>query len=83
MDEPSITYQVVRGCKKGAVYVPHKHRNGQYVVSKSRFKKDYVYVGSHCEVFEYLKKGYKVRMSDPVDRSSPSLVRLESLDISE
>lgn len=59
-----IEYSVKRGKKAGAVLTPHRYANGKYVVSKTRFKPDYVYVDCYSEILTYLQKGYKVRMSD-------------------
>ena len=78
-----ISYTITRGKQAGAVCVPHKHKSGQYVVSKTRFRQDYKYVDSLEEVLTFLQAGYKVRVSDPTTKKSPSLVRLESLVISE
>lgn len=59
-----IEYSVKRGKKAGAILTPHRYANGKYVVSKTRFKPDYVYVDCYSEILTYLQKGYKVRMSD-------------------
>lgn len=67
--------------KTGAVYVPHKYADGTYVVSKTRFKTDQISVNSYEEIKCYLDKGYKVRVSDPATRKSPSLVNPASLMI--
>ena len=79
----TITYTVARGKHAGKLFTPHKHACGRYVVSKTRFQRDYIYVETLDEVLRYLKAGYKVRVSDPDTKSSPSLVRLESLVVSE
>ncbi|WP_257279609.1 hypothetical protein [Endozoicomonas sp. ISHI1] len=80
---PKITYRVTRGKKAGSQLTPRKHASGQYVVSKTRFKEDCEYVDDLDKVLKYLKAGYKVRVSDPATKSSPSFVRLESLEVSE
>ncbi|MTI13005.1 hypothetical protein [Sansalvadorimonas verongulae] len=77
-----IKYNVKRGKKAGSVYVPHK-QNGKYVVSKTRFQDDYIFVDTYEDILNHLKKGYKVRVSDPTTKSSPSLVNYESLEISD
>jgi hypothetical protein len=42
-----IQYTVKRGKNIGVVCEPHKHQNGKYVVSKTRFEVDYIYVDSY------------------------------------
>lgn len=37
---------VSRGTKTGEFLFPHKHEDGTYVVSKTRFEDDYVRVGN-------------------------------------
>ena len=71
---PRIIYTVTRGKNIGSQLTPHKHVSGHYVVSKTRFQSDYVYVDTLEEVLQHLKAGYKVRVSDPITKSSPSLV---------
>ena len=80
---PKITYTVTRGKQAGSQLTPHKHACGNYVVSKTRYQRDYVYIETLDEVLRLLKAGYKVRVSDHGTKSSPSLVRLESLEVSE
>ena len=60
-----------RGKTKGEAMTPHKHDDGKYVVSKSRFTKDYVRLRSVDEIREYVERGYGVRMS-PAHRSGPA-----------
>lgn len=74
-------YRVTRGKNAGAILTPHRHANGTYVVSHTRFEKDYIYLEDESEIGAYLKKGYKLRMSDPGTGSSPSLVSNASIVI--
>lgn len=78
----AVTIQYRKNTANGdvALCTPHPYGN-QYVVSKTRFKKDYVYVDSLLDVVAYLDMGYKVRVSDEASRSSPSLVCKASLVI--
>ena len=77
-----ISYKVKSGKNVGSIFKPHKHECGRYVVSKTRFKIDYIYVNTYSEIKTYLDKGFKVRVSDPRNRKSPSLVRKDSLAVS-
>ena len=49
------------------------------MVSKDRFKKNYIYVNTIEEVYAYLKEGLKVRMR--YGKNPASLIALESLDV--
>lgn len=52
-----------RGKTAGLVFTPHCQSDGTYVVSKTRFSKDYIHVHSAEEIIEHVKQGYSVRMS--------------------
>lgn len=78
-----IEYRVQSGSKAGSVHTPHRCADGTYVVSKTRYVRDYVHVTSLEVVLTYLDKGYRLRVSDPVTLSSPSLVLKQSLSISK
>lgn len=67
------------GKNAGAIHTPHKYDDGTFVVSKTRYEKDYIHVASLVEVSAYLDKGYRVRVSNPTTRKSPSLVLKESV----
>lgn len=45
-----MEYIVSRGKEEGIVLTPHKHEDGKYVASMSRFEKDYIYVDSLREL---------------------------------
>lgn len=74
---------VQRGSKTGSLHTPHRYADGTYVVSKTRCVRDYVHVTSLEAVLTCLDKGYRLRVSDPVTFSSPSLVLKQSLSISK
>jgi hypothetical protein len=66
---------VARGPKTGVLLYPHKHRDGNYVVSMTRFEKDYIKVAKSAELVDWLEKGYGLRMSNKdAGVASPSLV---------
>ena len=65
----------------GEIYIPHKNKEGKFVVSMSRFKKDYVYVDTYEEVVEYLRKGFSLRMS--AIGKPPSLISSKKIKIQE
>lgn len=76
-----LLYTVRRGKQQGTVLAPVKQNNGRYVVSKTRFKSDQIYVSSLEDVYAYLQRGYKVRMGNPDFKIAPSLVMLESIQV--
>jgi hypothetical protein len=59
-----IFARVKRGTNAGVVLHPHLHKDGTYVVSKTRFEKDYIRVESLQEVMDHVAQGYSVRMSN-------------------
>lgn len=60
-----IIAKVGRGKNSGTVLYPHLYEDGSYVVSKTRFIRDYIHVSNLHEVATYVANGYKVRMSNP------------------
>jgi hypothetical protein len=72
---------VKRGKAIGTVLTPHRHSDGMYVVSLTRFEKDYIRVASEAELPDWLAKGYRIRMSNPLVDShrSPSLIAPASI----
>jgi hypothetical protein len=56
---------VTRGAEIGVVLRPHKGKDGRYVVSMSRFAKDQIRVDRYQDLYGWLSKGYKIRMSAP------------------
>lgn len=66
---------VARGPKTGTLLYPHKHRDGSYVVSMTRFEKDYIKVANSADLLDWLEKGYRLRMSNKEGGvTSPSLI---------
>ncbi|ESQ73503.1 hypothetical protein [Asticcacaulis sp. AC402] len=55
---------VARGPKAGTVIYPHEHQDGSFVVSMTRFAKDYVYLRDPDDIPVWLEKGYRLRMSN-------------------
>lgn len=80
----SLSYRVKTGEKAGAIFTPHPHpkHDGQYLVSKTNLIADAIKVKTLEEVYEYFKKGMRVRMSDPRDRDAPSLISPCSITVS-
>jgi hypothetical protein len=76
-----LYFVVQRGKAAGTVLYPHIHTDGCYVVSPSRFEKDYVRVRSVDEVKEYMGRGYSLRMSneDSANHRAPSLIAPASI----
>jgi hypothetical protein len=75
-------YAVVkRGKAVGTILTPHVHEDGLFVVSTTRFDKDYVRVPREADLPALIKKGYKLRMSNPSVKNhrSPSLVAPASI----
>ena len=72
---PRLHAFVSSGKHAGAVLYPHLHRDGTYVVSMSRFERDYVRIEDPTELLSWLEKGYRLRMSNPeAGVSAPSLI---------
>ena len=71
---------VSRGPKAGTLLFPHLHEDGAYVVSMTRFEKDYRYVSDPADLLGWLEKGYKLRMSNPAEGvSAASLISPRSI----
>lgn len=76
-DPPRIHAFVSRGPKTGTILYPHKHRAGRYVVSMTRFEKDYIYIFEAHELVTWLERGYRLRMSNKGGGvPAPSLIEL-------
>ena len=76
----SITAIVSRGKNAGAELRPHVFRGDKYVVSMTRFEKDYTFVDSLRDVADYVGRGYSVRMSG--DGIAASLIAPKSIKVS-
>jgi hypothetical protein len=72
-----LQYVITEGKNKGKTLTPHVHKDGQIVVSKTRFKKDYVKVAPTEFLLPWLEKGFRVRMSAP--GVAPSLISPPSI----
>lgn len=72
-DMSSLTSEVTRGKYKGVETYPHKHKDGMYVASHTRFESDYIRTDSLTELQELVNLGYGVRMSNPSIDLAPSL----------
>jgi hypothetical protein len=75
-----ITAKIARGPEKGTVLEPHRYGHGKYIVSKTRFKQDQIPV-DYGEIPSQMERGLKVRMSDPVTRKGPRLIRPSSITV--
>ncbi|MFG6083720.1 hypothetical protein ACEUZ9_005445 [Paracoccus litorisediminis] len=58
-----IFAKVSRGPQKGEIVTPHRHEDGTYVVSPTRYEKDYIRVTSLEEFALRIREGFKGRMS--------------------
>lgn len=66
---------VARGPHVGRLLYPHRHQDGAYVVSMTRFERDYVRIADEADLIGWLEKGYRLRMSNPDEGiAAPSLV---------
>ena len=66
---------VARGPKAGTLLYPHKHRDGSYAVSMTRFEKDYIRVSDPADLLDWLERGYRLRMSNKDGGvAAPSLI---------
>ncbi|MBN9511616.1 MAG: hypothetical protein J0I21_21210 [Alphaproteobacteria bacterium] len=63
---------VSRGRHAGTTLRPHLHADGCYVVSPTRFERDYIRVSADEALEDYLQKGLSLRMSAP--NIAPSLI---------
>lgn len=73
-----ITARISRGPRKGETLVPYQNKAGLYIVSPTRFEKDYMPVSSLEEVVRHLKQGLKLRM-EPTFGGAPSLISPKSI----
>lgn len=76
-----LEFVVKRGAEPGIVLVPHRHEDGRYVASMTRFEEDYVRVESLRELAILAKHGFSIRMSNPHSEQhrAPSLISPASL----
>jgi hypothetical protein len=57
------------------IKTPHKFRDGKYVVSDTKYEKDYKRVGTLEEVDKAVSEGKGVRVSEGGNGSRPSFVK--------
>jgi hypothetical protein len=78
----NLTTTVLRGQAVGTKLKPHRHKDGSYVVSKTRYAKDYVRVTNEAELPDWVARGFSVRMSnlDVENHRSPSLIAPASIE---
>jgi len=78
--EHELHARVQRGRAKGSILVPHRHSDGCFVVSMTRFERDYIRLRSIQEVVEHLRRGYSLRMiAHHGPTKSPSLISSSSI----
>ena len=66
---------VSRGRNAGKLLLPHMHEDGAYVVSMTRFERDYIRVTDPEDLLGWLEKGYRLRMSNSAAGiNAPSLI---------
>lgn len=77
----TLEAHVQRGKEAGIALRPHRYADGTYVASETRFKRDYLHVGSLDQLIELWRQGYRIRMSAPqsAHHRSPSLIASASI----
>ena len=80
MSKLSLHAFVRSGPNVGKLLFPHRHEDGSFVVSKTRFEKDYLRLRNEHEILAMLEEGYALRMSNPNEGiTAPSLISPESI----
>ena len=78
--DPKLHAFVARGKNAGTILFPHLHADGSYVVSKTRFEKDYIRVDDPADLLSWLERGYSLRMSNRDDGvAAPSLIHPKAI----
>lgn len=74
---------VKRGTAAGTVLRPHRHADGNFVVSMTRLERDCIRVADETALPEWIARGYRVRMSNPAvpTHRSPSLIAPGSIEV--
>lgn len=65
---------ITRGMHKGKPLFPHKHEDGKYVATTSRYEDDYVRVDTLEELAVLVKAGFGARMSNAETGNAPSFI---------
>jgi hypothetical protein len=77
-----IQARVARGELKGEIVSPHRHADGTYVVSPTRFERDYIRVSTLEDVSAHVRQGLKCRMSSPLAKAprlfAPASITIEN-----
>lgn len=81
----TLEAHVQRGKETGIALRPHRYADGTYVASETRFKRDYLHVGSLNRLLELWRQGYKIRMSAPqsAHHRAPSLIAPTSIKLAQ
>lgn len=74
-----LVYTVKRGRVAGQVMTPHKHKDGMYVASKTRFEEDYIREPTIERLVPHIERGMSIRMS--VLGTAASLISPASIEI--
>lgn len=72
-----------RGDHKGEPLFPHKHKDGSYVASSSRFETDYVLVETEQELEALVRSGLGARMSNPDIKQAASLITSDKIKFND
>lgn len=73
-----IAYKT-RGDHKGKPIYPHRHKDGTYVASSSRFEIDYVHVETEGELEALVRSGLGARMSNPDIKQAASFITSDNI----
>jgi len=65
----------------GLPLYPHRHEDGMYVASRTRFEVDYVRVETLDQLEALVGLGYSARMSNPEIPQAPSLISPRSIEL--
>ncbi|MCD9029576.1 hypothetical protein LDO26_15385 [Luteimonas sp. BDR2-5] len=78
-----ISSVVKRGKAIGTILTPHKHADGMFIVSTTRFERDYIRISDEAQLPQLISKGFKVRMSkhDAPNHRAPSLIAPASITV--
>jgi len=71
-----------RGQFKDEPLFPHKHKDGMYIASPSRYEVDYISVETELELEALVRAGYGARMSNPEIKQAPSFISNDKITIS-
>lgn len=72
-----------RGDHKGKPLYPHRHKDGTYIASSSRFEADYVPVETEDELEALVRSGLGARMSNPDIKQAASLITSDNIKFTD